>query len=369
MNDTELHQNNARVINNQEIESHPTSETEPEEDDAGRSDEDFREWIHQEITTISPQVQALYPELFVKCADAVTHWRKRYHGNSPLWRRLFKQDRVLKEVIESVPVIDAVQDWMRRHSDLKEKITIIDLCSGKGYLSMLLSEILPADRVDKCLLIDKAWPLCHSTPQAHHMSWEHIYGDIQNESGPHYFGTWPIPLVTCKKNLKQSRELKDLQNRFSKPTNEESQGPVLILAVHLCGTLSIQAIKLFQILPTAQMLLLKPCCLPDIWHAKNTPFFQVGDYCFPTKDVCARGKWTTQKKNRWEGPPRWHLHGKFDKWCHYLHEAMAYENQIENETTIDDRKDPAMIETRRFEVPLQTKGGFQNAFLFAERAT
>lgn len=353
---------------------HLTTEDELKDDnDGGRSDDDFREWIHEEMTAMSPQVQELYPELFSKCADAVTNWRKRFHGNIPLWRRLFKHDRVLKEVIESVPVIDAVEDWMkRRNSDGLEKITIIDLCSGKGYLSMLLSEILPPHCVEKCLLIDKAWPLCHSIPQSHHMSWEHIYGNIQDDNGPHYFNTWPIPLVTCKKNLKQSRELKELQHRFSNPSTGQSQGPVLILAVHLCGTLSIQAVKLFQNLPTAQMLLLKPCCLPDIWHAKNTPVFQVGNYCFPTKDVCARGKWTTDKNNRWEGPPRWHLHGKFDKWCHYLHEAMSYENQtgLPVETDADEkigRDTVYILETRRFEVPLQTKGGFQNSFLVAER--
>ena len=28
-----------------------------------------------------------------------------------------------------------------------KKVTIVDLCSGKGYLSMLLSEILPCDKV------------------------------------------------------------------------------------------------------------------------------------------------------------------------------------------------------------------------------
>ena len=28
-----------------------------------------------------------------------------------------------------------------------KKVTIVDLCSGKGYLSMLLSEILPRDKV------------------------------------------------------------------------------------------------------------------------------------------------------------------------------------------------------------------------------
>ena len=359
------------------------AEEDQHEDDRSRfSEEEFHEWILEEMSKMAPQVRELYPETFLECAQAVTNWRRRFRGNPTLWRRLFKHERVLKEVIESIPVVKAVQDWIQRHYSSEqqqqtlpsEKVTIIDLCSGKGFLSMLLSEILPVDRVDKCLLIDKAWPMCHSIPLAHHMSWEHIYGDINSEDGPRYFNTWPIPLVTCKKNLKQSKEIEHLRQRFSQSQSSTEDGQtqdlpvVLILAVHLCGILSIQAVKLFQMLPSAQMLLLKPCCLPDIWHAKNAPFFHVGEYCFPTKDVCSRGKWTAHKKNKWEGPPRWHLQSKFEKWCHHLHEAMSYPNQSTTTSAENDQSSgQPLITTKYFEVPVQTKGGFQNVFLYAER--
>ena len=39
-----------------------------------------------------------------------------------------------------------------------ERFTIVDLCSGKGFLSMVLSELLPSERVERCVLVDKAWP-------------------------------------------------------------------------------------------------------------------------------------------------------------------------------------------------------------------
>lgn len=372
---------NSENVSSEEVEVGKKEDEEEEEEPEDRSrftEDEFREWILEEMTNMAPQVREMYPETILECADAVTRWRRRFRGNPALWRRLFKHERVLKEVIESVPVVKAVQDWIERHSSEQEsatsgKVTIIDLCSGKGYLSMLLSEILPPDRVEKCLLIDKAWPMCHSTPHAHHMSWEHIYGDMNIDVGPRYFNTWPIPLVTCKKNLKQSKELDYLRQRFSPSSSKDGETQdvpiVLILAVHLCGTLSIQAVKLFQMIPSAQMLLLKPCCLPDIWHAKNAPYFYVGDYCFPTNDVCARGKWTAdKKKNKWEGPPRWHLQSKFDKWCHYLHEAMAYQSQHSTDATDDQQSSgQPLISTKYFEVPVQTKGGFQNVFLYAER--
>ena len=306
-----------------------------------QTDQEFEGWVLHEMTALAPQVRELYPTVFLQVAEAVRKWRQRYHGNSSLWNRLFKPQRVLKEVVESVPVIQVVQEWMEKQNDTTagaHPITILDLCSGKGYLSMLLSEILPKDRVEKCILLDKAWPLCHSQPKPHHMSWDHIYTD-------NYFNTWPIPLHTSKQDLKQSRTIQQLAKRLEEKT-------VLILAVHLCGILSLQAIHLFQALSDAPLLLLKPCCLPDLSHTKRQDNFQVGNYSFPTAEVCAAGKFVGSQNNRvWKGPPRWHLEGKFHKWCHHLQFCM-----------------PAAT-AHSLEVPVQTKGGYQNIYLIARRAT
>ena len=40
-----------------------------------------------------------------------------------------------------------------------EKFTIIDLCSGFGFMSMFLAEMLPAEKVDRIVLVDKMWPM------------------------------------------------------------------------------------------------------------------------------------------------------------------------------------------------------------------
>ena len=295
-----------------------------------------------------------YGPVMKRAAICITKWRQRYRGNAPLWNRVFKKDRVIKEVIESLLIIKAVEEWFANYhsgdddddkQQSTEKVTILDLCSGKGYLSMLLSEYLTElnhqDKVEKFVLIDKQWPLCHSKPKAHHISWEHIYGDtdLSVPNAIDYYGTWPIPLVTSKQDLKQSSTLRKLQERYSTPTSNSSKNdvtkptmtttteattkggggggssapPILILAVHLCGTLSIQAVKLFHQLDNAKLLLLKPCCLPGIWHIKNTVQFRLGQYTFPAKDVCASGKWlsriaTSERTgnkagSRWKGPP------------------------------------------------------------------
>ena len=214
---------------------------------------------------------------------------------------------------------------------------------------MLLSEYLPSHKVKKFILIDKAWPMCFAEPRPHHINWDHIYGNYTTVTTDEittkksYFSTWPIPLHTSKQDLKQKSTIRQLQKRLN------NGGPTFILGVHLCGTLSIQAVKLFHTLDSVEGLILKPCCLPGMLHERRQENFMIGQYAFPTKDVCSPGKW---KNKQWDGPPRWHLEKKFNTWCHHLHQGM---------------QDCSNVETRLVEIPVQTSGGFQNTFLFAEK--
>ena len=180
------------------------------------------------------------------------------------------------------------------------------------------------------------------------ISWEHIYGDRTKSDCIDYYESWPIPLVTSKQDLKQSATLRQMKDRYS------NHGPILILAIHLCGTLSIQAIRLFQSLGEAKVLMLKPCCLPGMYHQKRHEMFQIGGYCFPTQDVCASGKWASNQKvkGRWKGPPRWHLEGKFHKWCQYLFEGISHDGTVH---------------ALQSKIQIQSQGGYQNTFLFAEK--
>jgi len=359
------------------------------------SDDEFQNWFYQELVEeAGPVLHGTYgDELFVNLSQCVTKWRQRYrlglhHASvdddqvdytmtsqgegGALWKRLFKRDRVVKEVIESIPIIHAIDNYVRslpsvdEDSKAQQKISILDLCSGKGYLSMILSEYLPPDKVEKFVLIDKAWPMCHAEPKPHHMNWDHIYGNYTiavedssatNESDDNweaafetqsYFTTWPIPLHTSKQNLKAASTMRQLQKRLGHPKS----GPCFVLGVHLCGTLSIQAVQMFYSIPNIHGLILKPCCLPGMAYEKQQTHFQAGKYAFPTKEVCAPGYW---KKKEWEGPPRWHLEGKFNAWCRHLYEGMKHDSS------------DLGVETKLLEAPVQTSGGFQNTFLFAQK--
>jgi hypothetical protein len=159
------------------------------------TDIEFKAWLTTELQDAAPpghRHTTTYKATYDNAIIAIVKWRQRYHGNPAVWKRIFKKDRVFKELIESVPVLHSVQTFVNNHTntnttnnndnnnknnngDEDNKITILDLCSGKGYLSMFLSEILPSEKVSKIILIDKAWPLCNGEVLPHHMNWEHIW--------------------------------------------------------------------------------------------------------------------------------------------------------------------------------------------------
>lgn len=85
---------------------------------------------------------------------------------------------------------------------------------------------------------------------------------------------------------------------------DKTAGPIIILAVHLCGTLSIKAVEMFNTNETVKLFALKPCCLPQMVYAKRGDVFRIGQHEFDAKDVCSNGSFS--RKN-WDGPPRWHL--------------------------------------------------------------
>ena len=164
------------------------------------TDQEFEEFLANELQQ-SPLYKD-YPTVFLAAPKIITEWRQRYRGNPALWKRLFDRDRVIKEFVEAVPVIDAVKRLVE-YKDLMDgqKFTIFDLACGRGYLSMILSHLLPAEKVKKIVLVDKQWPMHNVEPKPHHISWTHIYGShkkVEDQSIPCYFETWPIKLHTSK---------------------------------------------------------------------------------------------------------------------------------------------------------------------------
>jgi len=404
----------------------------------GTSDADFEEWFSSLLTSsASSSLRAAYPRVFNGAVRAASSWRRRYRGNPALWRRIFKGDRVAKELIEAAPVIDAAMrladDYEPDDGDDDEdgdgdgdgddngrrrrgKITIVDLASGKGYLSMFLSEMLPPEKVAGCLLVDKAWPMRGHDVLPHHMNWEHIYGNVtefvpfeeedededegddDDEGGPGgrfvptgetYFSTWPIPLHTSKQDLKQKCTVRQMDKRLF----SVAPGPIFVLAIHLCGALSLRAVDMFNDHDNVSFLALKPCCLPPMAYANRGEVFRLGrHHSFDSREVCSNGRF---RGDRWYGPPRWHLEGKFRSWADHLYRGTDVggegtrtgtgtggENERSSSGAAEEHADAALAaaagatdkeETgeagrkRKFDVDVQVEGGFQNTYVFAQR--
>lgn len=137
-----------------------------EDDETPRDPNAFVEWLRAEDGPMKQtKPYKMYPELAEKCIDVVERWRLRFSKH--VWLRLLGggsrggvQQRMVKELLESLHVIARVIQHIHRDlAEHTEPITVLDLCSGFGYLSMFLAELLPLGRMDKIVLLDKAWPM------------------------------------------------------------------------------------------------------------------------------------------------------------------------------------------------------------------
>ena len=120
------------------------------------TDASFAAWLEAELAQ-APGATA-YGDVYADLVQGVVAWRRRYRGNQALWRRLLRPERLIKEIVETAPVIAAVSDYVHAQPPGSDPVTIVDLCCGKGYLSMLLAEMLPSESLRGCVLVDKAWP-------------------------------------------------------------------------------------------------------------------------------------------------------------------------------------------------------------------
>lgn len=279
----------------------------------------------------------VYQDVYAAGVQAVASWRRRYHGNQALWRRVMRSERLVKEMVETAPVVAAVVDYVQALPP-GVPATVVDLCCGKGYLSMLLAEMLPTERLRGCVLVDKAWPrhdVPHTTGEKH-ISPAHLW---------EYREAWPVPLVTSKLDIKKRCSRRDLGTRWLRAGAEG--GPVLLLGVHLCSTLSLAAVEMFNDNPACSLLVLKPCCLPGLAHTRRNGTFTIGSHTFPASDVAAAGSFV--RGGEWRGPPRHHLAPRFRRWSEHLLRGIEAEAKALEQAEV------------------QVQGGYQNAFIFAER--
>ena len=300
--------------------------------------EDTVSWLHKEM--LDMKIGRDYPDILADAVKVLAKWRDTFPKQ--VWIRVIKSGRIAKELNECAPVIHHTRlqlEKMGVPKDPDARANVVDLCSGFGYMGMFLAEMLDSAKVKNVILVDKCWPMFNqAAPLPHQINWDHIYG-VEG-----WKPTWPIALFTRKVNIKEAGQLRQMETHVF----QKWRGPYIILAVHLCGTLSLKAVDMFNDHVNASTMVLKPCCLPEWAHTYSHDSWTVGKHCIPTREVCARGKW---KGNRWFGPPRSHLRGKFSAWTDHLFKG------------IDVSEDQKRLER----IVIQSDGGHQNLFVFADR--
>lgn len=286
-------------------EAHGVSDEEDEEAlNESISNEEWCEWLRKELQ--SAPAYAEFGPLLEECCEVAGRWRTRFWDRKAVWGRIRRARRFAKEVGEVVPVIAQVRAEVDKITLAPDapKLVILDLCSGFGYLAMLLSELLPPEKVGRIVLVDKVWAPHNIKRKPHHLDPEHI-----DDEG------WPIRLSTSHANLRIPSDRRALAKNFL------SHGaPAMLLGVHLCGRLSLRCIELFNDCPGFAFLALKPCCLPDKLFAQRGDVFGVGAHCFPAAAVSVDGKWN---KGRWVGRSgRDEIERKYSVWVDNLSKCV-----------------------------------------------
>jgi len=193
-----------------------------------------------------------YPEQAAQAAHVINKWQE---SMEPVLFARVARARLTKELAEALPVVHAVQEHLAALPLEAGPVTIIDMCSGFGYLSMLLAELLPPAKLRHVLLVDRSWALSPDAAGPQHISSDHLQPSVG----------WQVPLLPRRCNINKKGDAAKLHDAIT-----GAPGPVLIVGIHLCGRLSIRAIELFNAFPQISLLSLKPCCLPPKSFEKNS---------------------------------------------------------------------------------------------------
>lgn len=256
---------------------------EHEEDNAGNNLK--IDWIFEKLSKLP--ISSRYPDLLDRCRPIVEAWHAEFSVTQPpvWWSRMRRN--LPKELNESAFILDELLSVIDGyHGD--HPVTIIDMCSGVGYLSMFLSHLLPPSKVSRIVAVDILFqshidlsasneekgreknnigPTANGNdnsdsamkPQSHHLQTSHLISPIH-----------PITIRPRRANIKKGRELRQIAEHCV----AQAPGAVIILGIHLCKSLSVHTVRLFNT-TSASHLYLKPCCLPGRRELgrKHPPFW------------------------------------------------------------------------------------------------
>ncbi|CAJ1448815.1 unnamed protein product [Effrenium voratum] len=170
---------------------------------------------------------------------------RRFFQNHTAWQILMRPEFHVfhkargfhKELSESLCVLDEIERWKPEVLAEGQDWHVLDLCCGKSLTSLLL-----AARAPKLQISAVDW--------------------VKPDQLPHYAEVGISSVEYVQQDILAKDGLSALEaqiRRIGRPT--------LVTGVHLCGTLSAQAVELFK-QPSVRACILVPCCLP---HLRDAP--------------------------------------------------------------------------------------------------
>lgn len=216
-----------------------------------------------------PEGRARYEQLLSDFAAILEAWGARWAGQD-VWQSFLNKSSLTHEVEEVAVALRSLQDWLEapsasrasRASREEAPVCVVDVCAGKGTLSMLLSYFAALrpetwGRVKQIVMLDKAV-----------VNWTHIEAanaDVRAAaSGPAQAGEGsgvgplaarvPIEAWGCC-NIHDDGVIERLRTL---------PGQLALVGVHLCKGLSPRCISIYNVLgpEKAPFLALAPCCVP-----------------------------------------------------------------------------------------------------------
>uniref|UniRef100_A0A7S4J911 CCHC-type domain-containing protein n=1 Tax=Odontella aurita TaxID=265563 RepID=A0A7S4J911_9STRA len=279
--------------------------------DAGSSSNTFSSSSSSSSSLLAdPASRRRYGPLAAEAAAVLRDWGRRWGGGDGAddggeddWGGLqsfLNKQTLLHEIEESLVVIEALIEWLKEtkgagddgggRDQRDEDVTVVDLCCGKGVLSVLLSHLAargslalpssskeesccaPLRYVRRCVMADKIVEGRGNRGGADDgVDWSHVRRtnlDIDRASarcnGEECEASATVPIEVWGGANLHSDDFYDRMRSLVTTKDGVDDGVLAVVGIHLCGMLSPRAMGLFNTLgpDRAPFLCLAPCCLP-----------------------------------------------------------------------------------------------------------
>jgi hypothetical protein len=164
--------------------------------------------------------------------------------DDPAFDSMARHRKVKKEITEAHGALVQVRRALRARGDGADDggdgdgdgLVLVELCSGRGFVSLVLADAFPKARI---YMIDR-----DTTMDVSHVE---TYGGARMS-----FHALDLHSTACEEFVRGVAD------------DAETRGQTVVLVgVHLCGTLSHRAIELYERIERAVAIVVAPCCLPQ----------------------------------------------------------------------------------------------------------